>query len=237
MGLVGGTLAVDIGGTGIKALVLDPTGEPLNERVRLDTPRPATPDAVIDAILRLAAQCPQYERVSIGFPGVVDGGVIFTAANLDGDWTKLPLAREIELRTERMTRVCNDADMQGLAVVEGKGVEMVLTLGTGMGSALFVDGKLVPNLELAHHPFRKKLTYEEYVGRGALKHVGEKRWARRVLKVLEQIQPIWNPRLIFLGGGNAKKLEGDEDLPKNVRIVANVNGLLGGIRLWDDLLT
>jgi polyphosphate glucokinase len=235
MGLVGGTLAVDIGGTGVKALVLDPHGEPMHERVRVDTPRPANPEAIIAAVMGLAAQCPPYERVSIGFPGVVAGGVIFTAANLDGDWIKFPLAREIEVRTERMTRVCNDADMQGLAVVEGQGVELVLTLGTGLGTALFVDGKLVPNLELAHHPFRKKQTYEDYVGRSALKHVGEKRWKRRVLKVIEQIQPIWNPRMIYLGGGNAKKLEADDELPDNVKVVANLNGLLGGIRLWDDL--
>jgi len=117
-------------------------------------------------------------------------------------------------------------------VVTGTGVEMVLTLGTGLGCALFVNGRYVPNLELAHHPLRKGRTYEEHVGNEAYEKVGKKKWNKRVRQVLAQVQPIFNPDLIYLGGGNAKHLKGD--LPRNVKVTENVAGLLGGIALWKD---
>ncbi len=227
------TLTIDVGGTGIKSMVLDEAGEPISERVRVRTPRPATPEAVVAAIMAVIKPQPAFERISVGFPGVVVDNVVHTAPNLDGEWAQFPLGRELEVATERMVRIANDADVQGLGVIEGEGVEMVLTLGTGMGSALFVDGHLVPNLELGHHPLTKKRTYEEYIGKAALKAIGDKAWNKRVRRVLAQIQPIWNPRLIHVGGGNAKKLKGS--LPDNVRIVPNVAGLLGGIRLWRDV--
>ena len=120
--------------------------------------------------------------------------------------------------------------MQGLGVVAGKGVELVLTLGTGMGFALYVDGRYVPNLEMAHHPFRKSKTYEETIGNAARLAVGNKTWNKRVRRGLELVQRIFNPAIIYVGGGNAEKLKGD--LPANVKRVENVAGLLGGIALW-----
>ncbi|HEU4535531.1 MAG TPA: ROK family protein, partial [Polyangiaceae bacterium] len=127
-------------------------------------------------------------------------------------------------------RVINDAGVQGYGVVEGRGVEMLLTFGTGMGCALFIDGRYVPNLELGHHPLRKGRTYEEYVCDDELKRVGESRWLQRVDRVIAQVLPIWNPRVLYLGGGNARLIRGK--LPPNVRVVENVAGLLGGIALW-----
>jgi polyphosphate glucokinase len=109
---------------------------------------------------------------------------------------------------------------------------MVLTLGTGLGCAIYLDGKYVPNLELAHHPFGNGKTYEEYVGAKAYKKVGKKKWNKRVAEVIEQVLPIWNPRRLYLGGGNAKHLH--IDLPANVAITPNIAGLLGGIALWHD---
>ena len=135
--------------------------------------------------------------------------------------------------TERIgkpTRAANDADIQGWGVVDGKGVELVLTLGTGLGSAIFLDGELLPNLELGHHPFEKDKTYEERLGKAALKDAGKKKWNRRVRRAIEQLQATFNFDTLHLGGGNAKKLEGD--LPANVKIGQNVAGLLGGIALW-----
>jgi polyphosphate glucokinase len=140
------------------------------------------------------------------------------------------LARTLQRKLRRPVRVANDADIQGYGAIEGVGVELVLTLGTGLGSALFVDGYLVPNLELAHHPFRKAQTYEEQVGRAALDVIGRRRWNRRVLLMLDLLGRIINYRKAYLGGGNARKLEGP--LPRNVRIVSNEAGLLGGIALW-----
>jgi len=226
------TLAIDIGGTGIKALVLGPTGEVIRDRVRLETPRPATPEAVLDTITTLVAQLGAFDRISVGFPGVVIDGVTMTAPNLHASWTGVPLAAELETRLGTPARVINDAGVQGYGVVEGKGVEMVLTLGTGMGCALYLDGAYVPNLELAHHPFRRGKTYEEYIGGKALDEIGKKKWNKRVRRVVEQVLPIWNPRRLYLGGGNAKHLT--IELPPNVEITSNVAGLLGGIALWRD---
>lgn len=226
------TLAIDIGGTGLKALVLDENGEMLTERVRVETPKPATPESVVSTLIALVKPLAPFDRISVGFPGVVMNGSTKTAPNLDKSWKNFELKESLERRLKAPTRVLNDAGVQGHGVIEGKGVEMVITLGTGMGCALYIDGKYVPNLELAHHPFDGKYTYEEYVGGRALEDVGKKKWNKRVAKVLAQIEPIWNPRRIYVGGGNAKHLR--LDLPGNVRVTDNVAGLLGGIRLWDE---
>lgn len=226
------TLAIDIGGSGLKALVLGPDGRPLTERKRVATPRPATPKAVLGALTKLLKPLGSFDRVSVGFPGVVVEGVTKTAPNLHEGWADFPLAQTLSEAMGRPVRVLNDAGVQGFGVIEGRGVEMVLTLGTGMGCALYVDGKYVPNLELAHHPFRHGKTYEEYVGNAALKRVGREKWNQHVRRVLEQIQPIWNPRKLYVGGGNARLL--DIPLPENVRITRNVAGLLGGFALWKD---
>lgn len=226
------TLAVDIGGTGLKALVLDPKGKPLTERVRVETPRPATTRAVLGALDKIVRPIGAFDRVSVGFPGVVRSGVTMTAHNLHPSWVGFKLADDLKRRYGKPARVLNDAGVQGFGVVKGKGLEMVLTLGTGLGCALFIDGRYVPNLELAHHPFRKEKTYEETLGNAALEKVGKKKWNKRVAQALAQITPIWNPDRIYLGGGNAKHLK--IDLPPHVEVTANVAGLLGGIALWRD---
>jgi polyphosphate glucokinase len=226
------TLAIDIGGTGLKALILGPDGAALTERVRVETPRPATPDAILPALVALVAPLGPFDRISIGFPGVVVDGVTLSAPNLHETWKDFPLAATVSAQLGRPARALNDAGVQGYGVIEGKGVEMVLTLGTGMGCALYIDGKYIPNLELAHHPFRKRRTYEEFIGNAAFEKVGKKRWNKRVAKVLAQVLPVWNPRHVFLGGGNAKHLT--IELPANVTITSNIAGLLGGIALWGD---
>ena len=226
------TLAIDIGGTGLKALVLASDGRALTDRVRVPTPRPATPRALLPAIVKLVAPLGAFDRVSIGFPGVVVEGVTLTAPNLHRQWQGFDLGAAVAEQLGRPVRVLNDAGVQGYGVIEGVGVELVLTLGTGLGCALYHDGIYVPNLELAHHPFGNGKTYEEYVGNKALEKVGKKRWNRRVAKVIAQVQPIWNPRRLYLGGGNAKHLK--IELPPHVTVTENVAGLLGGIALWHD---
>ncbi|MDG1401744.1 MAG: ROK family protein [Candidatus Binatia bacterium] len=225
------TLAIDIGGTGLKMMVLDASGVPVNERDRERTPSPGTPRAILAVLATQIDRQPQFDRISVGFPGVVIEGIVRTAPNLSPEWHEFPLAEALRKQTGRETRAANDADVQGLGDIEGIGVELVLTLGTGFGSALFMAGTLVPNLELGHHPFRGDRTYEDYVGKPALEDIGKKRWRKRLLKVLTQIQPIWNPRKIYLGGGNAKLVK-PEDLPENVKICPNAAGITGGIALW-----
>jgi polyphosphate glucokinase len=224
------TLTIDIGGTGLKSMVLGPTGKTLTERLRVPTPRPATPKAVLRAIGQLLQSMGPFDRVSCGFPGVVVAGVTKSAPNLHPLWTGFDLALALTRLTKKPTRAINDAGVQGFGVIKGRGVEMLLTLGTGMGCALFVDGIYVPNLELAHHPFRHGKTYEDFVGLRALEAVGKKKWNRRVAKVVAQIEPIWNPSHVYLGGGNAKHLT--IELPAHVTITSNLAGLLGGIALW-----
>jgi len=224
------TLCLDIGGTGLKGLTADLTDQPTCERVRVETPHPATPEAVLGALKEIVGQMPPFDRVAVGFPGVVVEGVTLTAPNLDKAWANFNLQGALEELTAKPVRVANDAGVQGLAVIESKGTELVVTLGTGMGFALYIDGHYVPNIEMAHHPFKKKKTYEDLVGNAALQKMGKKRWNRRVVKVIGQLSRIFNYRTLYLGGGNSKDIH--FALPANVKIVENVAGLLGGVRLW-----
>jgi polyphosphate glucokinase len=224
------TLCLDIGGTGLKGLTADPADQPTCERVRVGTPHPATPEAVLAALQKIVQQMPPFDRVASGFPGVVVEGITLTAPNLDPAWANFNLKGALEEMTGKPARVANDAGVQGLAVIAGKGTELVLTLGTGMGFALYIDGHYVPNIEMAHHPFRKKKTYEDLVGNAALQKVGKKRWNRRVVEVSEQLSRIFNYRVLYIGGGNSKDLR--FALPANVKLVENIAGLLGGVKLW-----
>jgi polyphosphate glucokinase len=225
------TLAIDIGGSGVKVMVLDQNGTPLTDRDRRDTPQPPVPEQVIATIIDLTAD-KTFDRVSVGFPGVVKQGCILTAVNLTNDWIDLDLVHELEQRLHRPVRVINDADMQGLGAITGQGLEVVITLGTGFGSALFMNGKLVPNLELGHHPFRKGQTYEEQLGRKALDDIGKQRWNSRLSKAISTLSRTFNYDTLYIGGGNTKYIT--TTLPVTVKVVPNVAGLLGGIALWKD---
>lgn len=225
------TLAIDIGGSGLKMLTLGPAGELASGRLRCRTPRPAMPRDVLGVLADMAVRQPDFDRVAVGFPGVVRDGVALTAANLHADWIGFNLASALREITGKPARVANDADVQGLAVIEGVGVEFVLTLGTGLGSALYVDGALVPNLEIAHHVFRKNRTYEEYLGLKALKRHRKAKWNRLLREAVDQLARTFNYRRLYIGGGNAKRVL--KGLPENVQIVSNVAGLLGCIRLWN----
>lgn len=225
------TLSVDIGGSGIKVIVLDDRGNPVSDRSRLKTPQPATPKAVIQTIATLAAP-ETYDRVAVGFPGVINNGVIKTAVNLDSSWIGFDLASALTDRLQKPVRVANDADIQGWGAISGTGVELVITLGTGFGSALFINGRLVPNLEMGHHPFRKGETYEEQLGREALEKEGKKKWNARLEKAISNLERLFNYDCLYIGGGEAKNIS--FKLPSNAQIVPNVAGLLGGIRLFVD---
>ena len=225
------TMAVDIGGSGIKVMVLDGEGNPLTERDRQPTPQPATPDAVLAVITQLT-EGKDFDRVSVGFPGVVRHGKTETAVNLHPDWQGYDLAGTLHAQLRKPVRAANDADIQGLGAIAGQGVELVVTLGTGFGSALFLNGKLVPNLELGHHAFRKGNTYEEQLGNVVLEEIGKKKWNERLERAIAQLALVFNYDTLYLGGGNAKEIK--IDLPSNVKTVPNIAGLLGGIALWKE---
>lgn len=229
------TLAVDTGGTGIKMMALDSAGKPLTDRVRLPTPSPATTTAVLAEFEKIKAQMPAFDRVSVGFPGVIKRGHTYTAANLDPSWIGFPLQETLEKQWKKPVRVCNDAAVQGFAAVKGDGVEMILTLGTGLGSALYTSGHLCPGLELAHHIWRKKdRTYEDYLGKRGYEKYGVEKWNNLVKEAIDSTSKLFNWDTLYIGGGNAKKI--NFQLPENVKTVSNEDGLLGGVALWKDEL-
>ncbi len=224
------TLAIDIGGTGTKAIILDEEGRPLTERGRLATPQPATPKAILGVIGQLAKNQGAFDRVSVGFPGVIRHGVVFTAPNLDSSWEGFNIVEGLTRLLKKPVRAANDADVQGFGAIRGRDIELVITLGTGFGSALFVDGKLVPNLEIGHHPFRNGKTYEEQLGDKALKKIGIKKWNKRLFKAIETLEQVLNFDNLYIGGGNSKKVTAP--LPEKVALISNAAGLLGGIAFW-----
>jgi polyphosphate glucokinase len=225
------TLAIDVGGTGLKASIIDEDARLLTERVRVETPVGAPPGKFVEALERLVAPLGAFDRVSVGFPGVVRAGRVLTAPNLGNDmWTGFALAQALEAALGKPVRIANDADLQGLAVIAGKGVEMVITLGTGFGTGLYLDGQLGPHLEIAHHPFRHGETYDEQLGNATRKKIGSERWNKRVGKAIGNLRRLTSFDHLFIGGGNAKKIE--LDLDPDITVVSNEAGLAGGVALW-----
>ena len=226
------TLAIDIGGSGIKAALLDNDGNMIGDRQRVPTPpKPVAPEALVGAIKQAARPLVDFERVSVGFPGYIRDGRVLTAPNLGSEvLAGFDLQGALTQQWGKPVRVLNDADVQGFGAIKGHGVEMVLTLGTGAGTAIFRDGEIMTHLELAHHPISDGKTYDEYIGNEAREKKGKKAWSRRVAKVIEILRVVVRFDHLYLGGGNAKKL--DFPIPPDVTIVPNTDGLTGGIRLW-----
>lgn len=227
------TLAFDIGGSGLKASILDEKGQMLTARVRVETPKPCPPRVLLDHFKELIAKLPPFDRISVGFPGVVRHGRTLTGVNLDPKgWQGYDLQSALNKLTGKPVIVINDADMQGLGAIKGKGVELVLTLGTGLGSALFEDGRLAPHLELAHIPFRNGETYEEQLGNRAYKEVGKRRWNKRVKLAIDHFRRLTYFDKLYLGGGNAENVS--FNLGTDIEIVSNTLGMRGGIWVWRD---
>ncbi len=207
-------LGIDIGGSGIKGAPVDTTtGKLTVERERIPTPTPSDPDAVADVILKLTAHFSKITGpVGITFPGVVKGGRTLTAANMSSEWKEFDAATFLAAKLGRPAAILNDADAAGLAEMRfgaGRGVRgtvLMLTLGTGIGSALFFDGKLVPNTELGHMEVRGKEAEERASGRVRdEKKLNWAQWSQRVGEVIARYVTILNPDLIIVGGGVSSK--------------------------------
>jgi len=226
------TLAIDVGGSGIKAALLDADGSMIGKRQRVPTPaKPVAPEALVGAIDKAAKPLGDFERVSVGFPGYVRDGRVLTAPNLGSEvLAGFDLQGALAQHWGKPVRVLNDADVQGFGAIKGQGVEMVLTLGTGAGTAIFLDGEIMTHLELAHHPVSGNKTYDEYIGNAAREKKGKKAWSKRVAKVIEILRVVVRFDHLYIGGGNAKDVT--FRLPPDVTIVPNTDGLTGGIRLW-----
>jgi polyphosphate glucokinase len=240
------TLSFDIGGTGLKASVLSKHGELLHEPVRTPTPYPLSPTKLVATLTQLAEGLPTFQRVSAGFPGMVRAGHVLSAphfispagpggkptATLQKAWDRFDLQGELAAALGKPCRVANDADVQGAALVKGEGLELVVTLGTGVGTAIFWQGKLTPHLELAHHPLGKKGgTYNEVLGDEARQKVGNKKWNSHLADTLVVLRNLVFFDHLYIGGGNSRRVT--LQLPPDISLADNTAGILGGIKLWE----
>jgi polyphosphate glucokinase len=211
-------LVIDIGGTHVKVLA---TGHTMP--VKIPSGPTMTPKEMVAAVRKAVAGW-TYDAVSIGYPGaVLHGKPIAEPQHLGGGWVGFTFRRAFG----RPVKVVNDAAMQALGSYRG-GRMLFLGLGTGLGSALIVD-RVVEPMELAHLPYKKGKTYEEYVGNAGLKRLGKKKWRRNVVDVLKRLKSALEVEDVVVGGGNAKRLH---KLPAGVRLGANANAFRGGFRLW-----
>ena len=225
-------LSIDIGGSNIKATVLNTSGTFLEEYERLPTPLPATPEKVLDIVKQLAQKFPQYDKIAAGFPGYIKDGVVKTAPNLGTEqWANFNLNKALEDVLGKPALAVNDADLQGLAVVSGNGVELMITLGTGFGTALLRNGVLMPHLEIAHHPVTKHKDYDQYIGEFEYKRIGKKKWNTRLQRVIGILKVVFNYDRLYISGGGAKEIT--FKLEDNIIIANNRDGIKGGAKLWE----
>jgi polyphosphate glucokinase len=215
-------LGIDVGGTGIKgAPVNTETGELLKERHRIPTPQPATPEAMANVIKELVDFFEWKGKIGLGFPAVIQKGIVQTASNIDNSWIGISINKYLSEKTGCDVVTVNDADAAGVAElnfgggIDKIGIILLLTIGTGVGSVLFVDGKLIPNTELGHMQFGKK-TVENYVSNSVreLNELSWKSWGKRFNKVLNYFESLFYPDLIIVGGGISKKMDKFEEFLK-----------------------
>ena len=224
-------LLLDLENGQLTATVLDPAGNPLTPYERIPTPRPGTPEAVLSAVEQATAQFGGFDYISMGFPGYVRNGTVQTAPHLGtADWAGVYLQGLLTDRFQRPAQVVNDADLLGMGIAEGQGVELVVTLGIGIGSAFLLDGELLPHLELAHHPLKEGLDYDQYIGQEELDRIGVDAWNGRMREVIEVLETVFHYDTLHLGGENAKLI--DFELGPRVRRADSIDGIRGGCRLW-----
>lgn len=214
-------LVIDIGGTNIKVASTD-----LRVPVKIPSGPDLTAKKMVEDVL-IATKGWNYDCVTIGYPGPVHHDApIAEPHNLGPGWIDFPYADAFK----KPYRFINDAAMQALGGYKG-GRMLFLGTGTGLGSALIFDGTIIP-LELAHLPYKKGLTYEEYIGLAGLERRGKKKWRKSVLDIMERLKAAMVSDYVLLGGGNAKLMK---ELPSHVIIGANINAIEGGIKLWEQI--
>jgi polyphosphate glucokinase len=225
------TLSFDIGGSSIKAAVLDPHGHMVSEHMEVDTPKRPSPERLIDVMVELAKPAHGYQRISVGFPGIVLDNVVYSfPMSASRAYKGFRLGTALRKRLRRPVRVINDADMHGLGVISGHGVELVITLGTGLGTALYIDGRIGPSVQFTPSPGGRAAPRGGEYGKAAMRRVGRARWNKRVARLIDVLRYLTNFDHLYIGGGNADKLT--IALPKDVAIVDNTAAIVGGVRLW-----
>jgi polyphosphate glucokinase len=245
------TLAFDIGGTGLKANILDAKGGFVADRVRVPTTYPLSPELMVEKLVGLAKKLPEADRISAGFPGMVRRGMVLSAPHfvtkkgpgtavdpkLAKAWSEFDLESALGKALGKPTRVANDADVQGLAVIKGHGYEVVVTLGTGFGTAFFLSGRLLPHMEFAHVDFAKGQSFNERLGEPVRKKIGDKKWNKRVREMISYLDTLTIFDHLYIGGGNAPRINRRDvgEVLERITVVDNSAGITGGIALWSDL--
>lgn len=243
------TLTVDCGGGSIRATVLDAAGTQHAPPVRVPTPYPLPPERLAATIADLAARLPAADRATVGMPGMIRHGVVVSTPHyvtvagprtavrpdLAEAWADRDMAALLTEALGYPTLVLNDAEVHGAGVIAGTGVELVLTLGTGLGSALFDGGALAPHLELSHAPVRRGTTYDDWLGAHARRLLGDGMWSRRVREAVADLRPVFRWDRLYLGGGNARRItpRALAALGDDVVVVPDSAALAGGVRAWE----
>lgn len=242
------TLSIDCGGLYLKSSVLDDRGTMHAKPSRIATPYPLSPDLFVDTIAEIARDLPIAHRATVGMPGMIRNGVVVAIphyVNVKGPHSKLdPLLHEqwsgfeaqkaISEKLGLPTLVLNDAEVHGAGIISGTGYEVVITLGTGLGFAIFYGGKLAPHFELSHATVRRGTTYDSWIGEHERKKLGNAFWSRRIRQLVEELRPVFKWDRLYIGGGNARLIRPRdvERMGSDVEIVPNEAGVTGGARAW-----
>ena len=242
------TLTIDCGGGGIKGSVLDEAGTMRAQPLRVPTPYPLPPDLFVKTLVELGERLPTAQRVTVGMPGMLRHGVVVATPHYvtrSGPRTKVDPElvdawHGYDARTALAeafglpTLVLNDAEVHGAGVVAGTGCELVLTLGTGLGCALFDGGQLAPHLEMSQAPVRWGMSYDTYVGEPERRRLGDALWSRRVRNVVDGLRPVFLWDRLYLGGGNSRLITPTQlaRMGDDVVVVPNTAGIVGGVRAW-----
>lgn len=242
------TLSIDCGGLGIKASVLDGQGTMHVQPIQVATPYPLSPTRFVETLVELAKTLPGADRATVGMPGMIRHGVVVATPHyitakgprtkiepeLKAAWSGFDAQSALTTALKMPTLVLNDAEVHGAGVVAGSGFEVVLTLGTGLGCAVFDGGVLAPHIELSHAPVRRSTTYDTWIGEHERRRLGDAFWTRRVRTMVEELRPVFLWDRLYLGGGNSRRINATqiERLGDDVVVVPNAAGIVGGVRAW-----
>ncbi|MEY4137655.1 MAG: polyphosphate glucokinase [Actinomycetota bacterium] len=242
------TLAIDCGGGGIKASVLDEAGTMRAHPIRVPTPYPLSTELFVQTLVDLAAELPKADRATVGMPGMIRHGVVITTPHyitksgprtrvlpeLVEQWEGFDVKAALEAAFGIPTRVLNDAEVHAAGVIAGQGLELVLTLGTGLGCAIYDGGHLAPHLEMSQAPVRWGLSYDTYIGEHERRRLGDALWSRRIARVVDGLRPVFMWDRLYIGGGNSRHITPIvlSKLGDDVVIVPNTAAMVGGARAW-----